>query len=147
LTGLLRRLRHEVHQLDHVLRELVGVRFEVAAQRARGALVGAGRAAQAQVDAPRVQRLQRAELLGDDQRRMVRQHHAAGTDADGRGARSHVRQQHGRGRARDARHAVVLGQPVARVAQLFAVLRQRERVAERLRGVAALGDRGKVEDR
>ena len=36
-----------------------------------------GRAADAEVDPARVQADERPELLGDDQRRVVRQHHAA----------------------------------------------------------------------
>jgi hypothetical protein len=47
-----------------------------------GALVGTGCAAEAQIDAAGIERGQRAELLGDHQRRMVRQHDAAGADAD-----------------------------------------------------------------
>jgi hypothetical protein len=90
-----------VQQLAHVLRELVGA-VEVAAQGARGRLVGAGRTAQAEVDAVRIQRGQRAELLGHLQRRMVGQHDAAGTDADAPGAAGDVADQHGRGRAGDA---------------------------------------------
>jgi hypothetical protein len=56
---------------------------EVAAQRAHRDPVGARCAAEAEVDAPRVQRGQGAELLGDDQRSVVGQHHAARADADG----------------------------------------------------------------
>ncbi|MNT48994.1 hypothetical protein D3C72_1858160 [compost metagenome] len=48
-----------------------------AAQRLLGSAVAAGRAAQAQVDAARVQGLKGAELFGDDQRRVVGQHDAA----------------------------------------------------------------------
>jgi tripartite-type tricarboxylate transporter receptor subunit TctC len=57
-----------------------------------------------------------------------------------------VADQHRGGGAGDAGHAVVLGQPEALVAQLLGVLRQRERVAKRLGGVAAFGDGGEVED-
>ena len=58
----------------------------VPAQRPRRRHVGPRRAAEAEVDAVREQRGQRAELLGDHQRRMVRQHDAARADADRRGA-------------------------------------------------------------
>ena len=54
----------------------------IAAQRQGGALVGARGAAEPEVDASGVQRFERAELFGDYQRRMVRQHDAAGADAD-----------------------------------------------------------------
>ena len=56
---------------------------EVPAQRAHGQSVGARGAAEAEVDAIGVQRGQGAELLGDNQRRMVGQHHAARADTDG----------------------------------------------------------------
>ena len=51
----------------------------------------------------------------------------------------------GRG-ARDAGHAVMLGEPEAMVAPALGVAREVERVAERLRGVAALDDRREVEN-
>jgi len=117
------------------------------AQRARGDLVGARRATDAEVDASGEQRLEGAELLGDHQGRVVRQHDPTGAGADGRGARRDVTDHHGGRGARDARHAVVLGEPVATVAPALGVLRQIERVAERLRGRAALGDGRQVEDR
>ena len=81
-----------------------------------GALVGAGRAAEPEIDPAGVQRLQRAELLGDHQRRVVGQHDAAGADADRRRAPGHVADRHRGRRAGDAGHVVVLGQPVADVA-------------------------------
>ena len=69
----------------HVLREGVGAR-RVAAQRADRELVGARRAAEPEVDAARVERLQRPELLGDHERRVVREHDPARADADRRRA-------------------------------------------------------------
>ena len=97
-------------------RERVGT-VVVAPQRLRRGVVGARRAAQAEVDAARIQRRQRAELLGDLQRRVVGQHDAARADADPRGAAGDVADQHRGGGAGDARHVVVLGQPVALVTQ------------------------------
>jgi hypothetical protein len=47
-----------------------------------GAHVAAGRAADAQVDAARRQRVQHAELLGHLEGRVVRQHHPGAADAD-----------------------------------------------------------------
>ena len=65
------------------LEEIVALAaIQPAAQRVRGGAVGAGRAAEAEVDAAGKQRLQRPEALGDDQRRVVGQHDAAGADAD-----------------------------------------------------------------
>ena len=69
-------------QLHHVLREGVGVAVQRPAHRARDALVRSRRAAEAEVDAAGEQRVERAELLGDHQRRVVGQHDAARADAD-----------------------------------------------------------------
>ncbi|KAG1440374.1 hypothetical protein G6F57_019048 [Rhizopus arrhizus] len=135
-----------VQQLAHVLRELVGT-VEVAAQGACGGLVGAGRPTQAEVDAVGIQRGQRAELFGHLQRRVIGQHDAAGTDADALGATGDVADQHGRGRAGDAGHVVVFGQPVAAVALRIGVLGQFQHVGEGGGGVTALADRGQVENR
>ena len=52
-----------------------------APQGERGELVGARRTPDPEVDPSGVQRLEHPELLGDRERRMVRQHHAAGADA------------------------------------------------------------------
>ena len=100
LAGL--RVGEVALQLDDVLRERVGA-ARVAAQRAHRQLVGARRAAEAEVDAAGVERLERAELLGDHERRVVRQHDAAGADADRLGAAGDVRDHDGGRRARDAR--------------------------------------------
>jgi hypothetical protein len=66
-----------VLQLLHVLRKGVGIVLMVAPECAGRQLVGAGRAAQAQVDAAGVERSQRSELLGNHQRCMVGQHDTA----------------------------------------------------------------------
>jgi hypothetical protein len=131
-------------QLHHVAREVVRVRHQVPPHGARGDHVGARRAAEAEVDAARVQGGEGAELLRDHQRRVVRQHDAAGADADGARARRDVGQRDGRWRRWRCRHVVVLGHPVALVAQRLGVPREVERVAQRLPGVAAFGDGGEV---
>ena len=59
-------------QLQQVLREGVAAAAQLATQRLGGPLVAAGSTAQSQVDPPRVERLERAELLGDHQGRVVR---------------------------------------------------------------------------
>ena len=69
---------HEVLQLGELVGEIVRPgAVHPAAQRVRGQLVAAGRAAQAQVDPAGVQRCQRAELLGHHHRRVIGQHDAA----------------------------------------------------------------------
>ena len=86
-------------------------RGRVAAQGEHRVLVRARSASEAEIDPTRMQRFQGAELLGDGQRSVVGQHHAAGTQADRLGVGGHVGDQHAGRRRRDARHVVVLGVP------------------------------------
>jgi hypothetical protein len=117
------------------------------AQGAGGERVGAGGAAEAEVDPARVERGERAELLGDHERRVVRQHHAARAHADPLGVRRDVADQHRRRRACDAGHAVVLGEPEAAVAVAFGVLGELARGRQRLGRGRAGADRRQIEDR
>src|SRR5690606_26679581 len=121
-------------------------RGRVAAQRPHGVLVAARRAPQAQVDPAGVQRLQGAELLGDGQRGVVGQHHAARTDPDPLGVRGDVRDEHAGGRGRDGRHVVVLGVPDPAVAQPVGGLRQFQAGLQALPGGSPLRDVREVED-
>ncbi len=132
-------------QLQHVLGEVVGF-HRIDAQRPHGALVGAGRAPEAEVDAAGEEALQRAELLGDHHGRMVRQHDAAGADADAVGCRRHLADDHRRRRAGDAGHVVVLGEPVAVVAEAVGVAGEVDGVAQRVAGRGAFGNGREVED-
>jgi hypothetical protein len=136
----------ELHHLEHVVGEVVGIDVQCAPQGERSGLVRARGAPQAEIDAPGEQRLQRAKLLGHLQRRVVRQHDAPGADPDARGARPHVADEHGGGRAADPGHVVMLGQPEPPVAQLLRVLRQLQRVPEGLRRRAALKDGSEIEN-
>ncbi len=140
------RVLQEGQELHDILRELLDAAGQVAAQRAGGELVGPRRAADAQVDPARIDGLEGPELLGDDQRRVVGQHHATGAEADGRGPFADVGQRHGGGGAGDAGHVVVLGQPVAPVAQPLGSPRQGAAGAQRLSRAATLDDGRKVED-
>ena len=96
----------------------------MATQRAHGRLIAARRAAKAEIDSSWVQRIERAELLGNHQRRMVWQHHAAGAKMQSGGIRGKVANQHRSRGAGDTDHIMVLGQPVAVIAALFRQLRQ-----------------------
>ncbi|CAD5295455.1 conserved hypothetical protein [Bosea sp. 62] len=146
LDHLIRLQRSEQRlQLQHVLREALG-RVGLAPQRAPGALVGAGRTAEPEVDAAGIERLQRAELLGDHDWRMVRQHDPAGPDADRFGAFGDVADRdRGRG-AGDAGHIVVLGQPEAGVAEPFGMAGEVAAVVEGVCCGRPLGNEGEVED-
>ncbi len=75
-------------QLGQLLREVVGRGLAaVALQRERRHRVGARRPAEPEVDPAGVQGRQDRERLGDLERAVVRQHHAAGADADRLGRR------------------------------------------------------------
>ena len=64
-----------------------------------------------------MQRLERPELLGDHERRVVRQHDPSRPDPDRLGRVCEVRDHDRRRRAGDPAQVVVLGDPVARVAR------------------------------
>jgi hypothetical protein len=140
------RLAQQGQDLQHVVGKLVGIGMQGAPQRRGRRRVGPRCASQSQIDPPREQRFERAELLGHLQRRVVGQHDAAGADADARRAAADVRQEHRRRRTGDARHVVVLGQPEAGVAPALDVSRQIQRVAERIGGRAPFDDRRKVQN-
>ena len=54
-------------------------------ERRRRHRVGTGRTTDAEVDPSRMERLQHRELLGDRERRVVREHHAARTHTNALG--------------------------------------------------------------
>ena len=105
-----------------------------------GDLIGARRSADAEIDPSRVQGFQGAELLGDDQRRMVGQHHPASPHADGGGSARDVADDHCRGGAGDAAHVVVLRHPIAHIAPTLGVPGKVEGVGQRQGRIAALDD-------
>ncbi|MNQ98052.1 hypothetical protein D3C85_1137260 [compost metagenome] len=117
------------HQFSDIVRKIIGASGAFATQGAGGHLVGAGCAAQAQVDPTRVEAGQGTELLGDHQWSMVGQHDAAGAHPYGRSAAGQVAQQYGGRRTGDAIHVVVFGHPETVIAELFDVLCKIQRVA------------------
>ena len=137
--------RHQVAHLDRIVGRVVPVGL-AGGQHAHGALVAARRAADAEVDAAGEQRLQHAEVLGHLERAVVRQHHAAGADLHALGQARDAGDQHLGRRAGERLAAVMLGQPVAMIAEPVAELRQLERLAHRVGRRAALADRRLVEN-
>ncbi len=111
----------------------------------RGA-VGAGRASESEIDPARKQRLQHLKALGHHQRRMVGQHHPAGADMDAFRHRSDLADHDVGRRARDRRKTMVLGGPVAGIAEAIDVDSQIDAVAQRRRGLGGCGGDGEVED-
>ena len=130
----------------HVLGKMIGAGYGIAAERPRGRHVGPGRAAQPEIDATGIKRGEGPELLGDNERRMVGEHHASRPDADGLRTAGHVADHHGGGGAGDAGHIVMFGQPVTAVTPAFRVLGEIEGAVEGVGRRGALRDGGKIED-
>ena len=111
-------------QFHHVARERLRIAFQRAAKRARYPLVRSRRASQPQIDPAGIQRVERAELFGDHQRRMVGQHDPARADTDRLRLARNMADHHRRRGARNARHAMMFGDPIARIAAGFGLTRQ-----------------------
>ena len=105
-----------------------------------------GRAAQPEVDAARKQPRQRPELFGDDVRRMVGQHDAAGADPDGLCPRGDMAKHDRRRGAGDARHVVMLRHPDAAIAPVLGMDREIAGIVERAARIGIFGDADKIED-
>jgi hypothetical protein len=77
---------------------------------------------------------------------MIRQHDATRADADGRRGGGDAGNQNSGGGAGDPRHVVVLRQPVTAVAQSLGMLREFNRVAKGLCGIAAFQNGREIQD-
>jgi hypothetical protein len=125
---------------------LEGQRAGAVLERARRTAVGAGGAADAEVDAPGEERLQHAKVLGDLQRAVVREHHATGAHTDAGRLRGHLADEDFRRGAGEAAAGMVLGEPVAVIAEAVGGARELERVVHGVRGRAAGRNRRLIED-
>src|ERR1700734_3196880 len=84
-------------QLDHVTWKGVGG-ARVAPHCGHRVLIRSGGPSQAEVDSARVHRLECAKLLGDRERRVIRQHYPTGPETDLPGLGADVGDQHAGGR-------------------------------------------------
>jgi hypothetical protein len=101
-------------------------------QRDRGQLVAARGAADPEINAPGIERLQHAELLGDLERAVMAQHDPARADPQMPGLGRHQR-HHDLGRAPgEPGRSVVLGQPVAAKAEAIGMAGQLDGFKERV---------------
>src|SRR6185312_14957713 len=132
-------------QLEHVLREGVCGRRR-ATHRSHRVLVAAGSAPEPEVDAAGKHALEGAELLGNRQRRVIREHDAARAKTNGRGVRGDVADQDARGRGGNRRHVVMLRVPDAQVSALLGRLGQRDARLEAFPGRLSFRDGCEVED-
>jgi hypothetical protein len=110
-------------------------------------MIGAGRAADAEIDAARKQCLQHLEAFRDGEWSMVGQHHAARSDPHvARRRRNLSDHDIGRG-TRYVREIMVFSEPVAAIAERVGVAGKVDAVAERLRRGTAGRHRRKIENR
>ena len=138
----------EQEQVAQLLGKVIrGKGRHVPSERGRGNRVRPGCTSESEVDATGMEGLEHAELLGHDERGVIGQHHPAGTDPDRRRRRREMRDEHGRGGARDTGHVVVLGNPQASVAQTLAETRQRHRVGQRGGRCRPLADGSQLQNR
>ena len=107
-----RRVVEVALELEDVLGKGVGSR-RIPAKGVHRRQIGAGSAAEPEVDPARVECLERPELLGDHERRVVREHDPARADADRARARRDVGDHDRRRGARDPERVVMLGEPEA----------------------------------
>jgi hypothetical protein len=130
------RALHQPDQIGDLLRENVAAVVVAGSDCLCRAHIAAWRAADAEVDAVRKQRFEHHELLGHLERAVVRQHHAAGAEANPLGDAAKARQHHLGAGVRHAAQPVMLGAPVARVAEIVGELREfnggRDRVRHRV---------------
>src|SRR6266576_1033479 len=112
-------------------------RFQAAASR---------RAAKAEIDPVRIQRMQHPEYFGHFQRAVVREQYAAGTNANPGSFSGHSCNENLRGRTGKCFDGVVLGDPVTFVAETIGRARQLDRVAQSVGRRAARRERRLIED-
>jgi len=77
---------------------------------------------------------------------MIRQHDAAGANADRLGSPSHIANYDRSGGAGNAGHIVMFREPDALVAPRFRVLRQIKRIAQGFGSGSTLGNRRQIEN-
>src|SRR4029078_1279607 len=97
--------------LENVLRECIAAAAEIATQRPRGQLIASRSATKPEVDPAGIKRVQRAKLLGDNERSVVRQHDPARANPDAFRAASDVSDRDRSRSAGDAGKIVGFRQP------------------------------------
>ena len=134
-------------QLVELRIKLVRVQLCSAAQQPSRTGIGARSSPQAEIDSPWVQSRKQPKLLGDTQRAVVGQHHAACSHADPPRSAGDVRDQNLRRRACEHAGIVVFREPNTGCGERLGVLCQRDRIAQRLRRVRPRNDGTQIEDR
>ena len=136
-----------VEQFVELLAKIVrGSLAAIALQREGDLGTGARGAADAQVDPAGEKSAQHTEGFGDFERAVVRQHDSAAADAQTRCGRGDGADQRFRTGARQTLRSMVLGDPVAGIAEAIGKPREVDRIAQRIAGGRSFGDRGLIEN-
>ncbi len=109
-------------------------------QSAGGDVVASGRAADPEIDPPRIEGFEHTELLGDFERAVMREHDAAGADAHGRGRGREPPGQNLGGGAGKSFRGMMFGDPITVIAPALASARELNRFGNRLRRGTAGAD-------
>ena len=133
-------------EVAHVAREHVSGGAGIRVQRIGRQPVRAGCPPEPKVDPPRRDRLQHAELLGHLQRRIMRQHHPRAADPDTLGGGGDGGDQDLGRRAGLAVGIMVLGHPIAVIAECLGMPRKFQAFLDRGTRRSAGDDRGLIED-
>ena len=127
-------------------REVIAGLAERPAERSRGEAIGAGRASDSKIDTAGIKGFEGAELLSNDEGRVVGEHDPAGADANGFGGVGNVADENRRGGTGDAGHVVVFGEPEASIAPFFGMLGEVEGIAKGFGDAPAGLDGGQIEN-
>ena len=101
----------------------------------------AGRASDTEIDTTWIKSVQYAKSLRDFHRAVMRQHHATRADPDVRGLGGDSRDHHFGRRARECAGRVMLGDPVALVAEAIGEAGELDGVVEGVGGGESSGNR------
>ena len=109
-------------------------------------MIAAGRTAESEIDAARVKRFERAELLGNHQRCMIWKHDPAGADPNFFSLTADIGDDDRGGRTGNTGQIMMLGQPITMVAPLFRVSGKISTIPECERCVTAFNNRAQIEN-
>ena len=115
-------------------------------QHLRDPAIRPRRPAKPQIDPAGIERVERAELLGDHEWVVIGQHDPARTDPDLACSGADTGEHHGSRAASNARHAVMLGDPISAVAKRFGLARQSSGGSHRFANSAAFTNRNQIEN-
>ncbi|HJN93964.1 MAG TPA: hypothetical protein QGF05_14740 [Dehalococcoidia bacterium] len=133
--------------VGELLREMFEAEGTGAVGKGTGsATIGAGGAADAKVDATGVEGVDEGEGFGHFEGRVVRQHDAAGADADALGASGDLGDQDLGGGAGEGSGVVVLGQPIAGVTESVGGLGKFKGLGQGLLDSVPLANRNLIEN-